>query len=154
MSGYELRRAWLVGSRLRPLPVADEGSRLAGAVLQKIEGKRQPDDFLAKHKRHEVITRRSRVSSPSLSNQQITDTRMGIRFFVRGEVVSIISRVYIDKICRLCYFYDNEGVVSAMMRNKSTSWPFGLACFNLRDSCMFLTIHGVLFFCSDNLYGF
>ena len=31
----------------------------------------------------------------------------------------------------------DEGVVSAVLRSKSTSWPHGLACFKLRDSCMY-----------------
>ncbi len=49
----------------------------------------------------------------------------------------------------------SEGVASvAFQRNKSTYWPFGLACFKLRDSCMLeVAIHGVYIFCSDTKYG-
>ena len=45
--------------------------------------------------------------------------------------------IYLDKFRYLWYNLLCEGVVSALWRNKSTSWPFGLACFKLRDSCMF-----------------
>lgn len=33
-----------------------------------------------------------------------------------------------------------------MYRSKSTYWPFGLACFKLRDSCIAGTIHEVYIF--------
>jgi len=55
-----------------------------------------------------------------------------------GEPGSVkVCPIYLDKIRYLWYNLSCEGVVSALMRNKSTSWPLGLACFKLRDSCMF-----------------
>ena len=49
--------------------MAEEGSRLAGAVLQKIKEKREPADFLAKHKRA-VVGLGSLLKQPTLRTEK------------------------------------------------------------------------------------
>ena len=44
--------------------------------------------------------------------------------------------IYLDKIRKLWYPIMEWGSSKRTLRSKSTSWPFGLACFKLRDSCM------------------
>jgi len=46
---------------------------------------------------------------------------------------------------RILSIKSHEGVAS-VYRSKSTYWPFGLACFKLRDSCIAETIRAVRVF--------
>ena len=39
-----------------------------------------------------------------------------------------------------------EGVASFLKSNKSTYWSYGLACFELRDSC-------IVMLCMESVYG-
>ena len=59
----------------------------------------------------------------------------------RKRDIAKIFPICLDKSRNLWYNLSREGVASAK-RNKSTSWPKGLACFKLRDSCMRIAIHG------------
>ena len=62
----------------------------------------------------------------------------------RKRDIAKIFPICLDKSRNLWYNLSREGE-QAQKRNKSTSWPFGLACFKLRDSCMLIAIHGVFY---------
>ena len=55
----------------------------------------------------------------------------------------------IDKTEKLCYNASREGVVSAFGVASQHPGRFGLACFQLRDSCMQRNHTWSLFLCSD-----
>ena len=92
-----------------------------------------------------VVTSDICIEHPSLGAQEVFSCNISIICaFIFGVknlackflVTTRVPAFFLDRRGNVWYsMFAFEGVAGVLARSKSTYWPFGLACFHLRDSC-------------------